>query len=95
MVTVTTDSGFTCTVDERRFRDFRVVRACSMVMKKDSDTDKVIEAASIVPLILGDQEDALYEHIADDGYVDTDKVFAEMFDIMQKAMGQSAEVKKS
>lgn len=96
MVTVVTNTGFECTVDERRFADFRVVDLCGVVLGDSGEADKVLAGTSLLHFILtDDQIKALCSHVEKDGFVSTDDVFAEMFDILNKAKAESAEIKKS
>lgn len=90
MITVTTSSGLVMTVDERRFNDFRVMRAYKKAFGKDkSDMERVDGITDLVQYVLGDKEDELFDYVMDDtGYVDSTKVFNEMGDILD-AMAES------
>ena len=90
MITVTTSSGLVMKVDERRFNDFRVMRAYTKAFGKDkSDMERVDGITDLVQYVLGDKEDELFAYVADDtGYVDSTKVFNEMSDILD-AMAES------
>ena len=94
MMTVTTSSGFSCEVNEKAFRDFRTIRAYAKMSGKGPDTEKLEGAVALVNCILRDNEDALYEHVEENGFVDPAKVFAELKEIMDALQEADAAVKK-
>ena len=96
MVSVITNTGFECTVDERKFSDFRVVDYCGVVLGDSSEAEKVMAGSALLHLILtDDQVKALCNHVMKDDIVSTDDVFTELFDIMNKAKVENSDVKKS
>lgn len=96
MVEVTTNSGFSCTVDERSFADFRVVDACGVILGDGDETAKVLAARTILHIIFNDEQvKALCDHVEKDGFVDMGDVFTELFDVLGATKEESAEVKKS
>lgn len=96
MVSVTTNSGLSVEVDERRFADFRVVDACGVILGDAPEEDKVMAARDILHLIFTDvQLKALYKHVEKDGFVSIDDVYAELFDVLNMAKLENSDVKKS
>lgn len=96
MIEVTTSSGLKCRVNEKQFRDFRTVRAYSAMTGKGSDTDKLEGAVALVRLIMGDQEEAFLQHLEDEvGFVDTERVYLELGEIMAKIKDADEAAKKS
>lgn len=96
MITVTTSTGFTAEVNERIFTDFRVMSAYSkMIDKHKKAEDKLAGATDLVDLLLRDQQQDLYDHLEDeDHYVDPEKVFSELGEIMEQIKDSDADAKK-
>ena len=90
---VKTKSGFECEINERKVKDWKFAKALA---KCDSgDESQALEGATfIVPFLLGkDGENALMEHLTDDGgIVETAAILTEIKEIMALV---GAEIKKS
>ena len=96
MVSVITNTGFECTVDERKFADFRVVDCCGVVLGDSDEMQKVVAATKLMHMIMNEKQiDDLCKHVEKDGVASTDDVFMELFDIMEKAKAENSDVKKS
>lgn len=70
MINGKTKSGFKYEIDERVINDWRLLKY--IAMSESSDPSEQIRGASnLVSLLLGDQEQALMEHLSkeNDGYV--------------------------
>lgn len=87
----TTQTGFEYSVDSRVVKDMRFVEIFARIQKGGDDVIPAI--ADLLPYLFGDSKDALYAHCADeDGYVDVDRVSAELSDIF-KALSGNPETK--
>ena len=80
-----TQTGYEYEIDERILSDWRLTKAIVDTQDKD-DIKKLRAAEEIAVLLLGeDGESALLRHVADqnDGFMPTDKVMAELMDIVK------------
>ena len=85
MMTGKTQTGYEYEIDERILSDWRLTKAIVDTQDKD-DIKKLRAAEEIAVLLLGeDGESALLGHVADqnDGFMPTDKVMAELMDIVR------------
>lgn len=83
---VTTKSGFKCDVNERVLDDWRFVKAIAKSTSDDAN-DKLRGAIDIVSLIMGDNEEAFYKHLASkdpDGIVSETAVTDDLVSIIDK-----------
>lgn len=72
-----TSSGFAYEIDARRLNNYELVEAISKV------EDNPVYLVSIVDLLLGEDAQKLKDYIRDeDGYVDNNKLFKEIEEIM-------------
>ena len=83
---VTTKSGFKCEINEHTLEDWRFTRA---VAKSNSDdaSEKLKGAVEIVTLLLGNNEDAFYKHLASkdpNGIVSESAVTDDLVSIIEK-----------
>ena len=86
MKTVTTKSGFSCELDERRLNDMELFEALTAL---DGGDMSVLPA--VVNKIMGESKKALYEHVrANDGIVPIDKVAAELRDALLALGGKNS-----
>ena len=78
-----TKSGFKYEIDERVINDWRLLKYIAMSESSDP-SEQIKGASSLVSLLLGDQEQALMEHLADknDGYVPAVAVTEAITDII-------------
>lgn len=86
MIKVKTDSGFECEVDENVVNKYAFVKSIAKVEKNPATI------ADIVGLLIGDQEDALIEHLGGDP--DAAAIINEVSNIIG-AISENAKVKKS
>ena len=96
MITVKTSSGFEGEVNEKAFYDFRVMAAYSkMIDRHKKAEDKLAGATDLVDLLLREQQQDLYDCLEDnEHFVDPEKVFAEMGEIMEQIKDAAPETKK-
>ena len=83
---VTTKSGFKCEINERVLDDWRFVRAIAKSTSDDAN-EKLRGAIDIVSLIMGDNEEAFYKHLASvdpDGIVSESAVTDDLVSIIDK-----------
>lgn len=92
MVDGKTKSGFKYKIDERMLNDWRLLKLISLSESKDA-SEQIYGASNLVTLLLGDQEQALMEHIAkiNDGFVPASAVT----DIVAEIMTDVKEIKNS
>jgi len=96
MIEVTTSSGFKCKVNEKQFRDFRTIRAYSAMVGNGSDEEKLEGAIALVSRIMGNQEEDFLKHLEDEtGFVDTERVYLELGEIMSEIKAADDAAKKS
>lgn len=96
MISVTTSSGFTCEVNEKQFRDFRTVRAYSAMIGDGEDTKKLEGAIELVKRVMGSSEEDFLKHLEDEhGFVDTQRVYLELGEIMAEIKKADDAAKKS
>lgn len=94
---IKTKSGFECTINERRLKDWRYIKAVAKMNEAIKNQDES-EAAKVltftIPFLLGeDGEAALMSHVEDeDGIVDSERFVSEYIEITQIA---GEKVKKS
>ena len=83
---IKTTSGLEINVNERRFKDWRYVKAAAKI-NSGKEGDVVEAVAFAVPFILGeDGEASLMRHVEeDDGIVDTPKLVSEFLEITRIA----------
>lgn len=78
-----TKSGFKYSIDERRLRDYRVVKSISDIDSEDATTQikGMIELSS---WLMGDDMGRLEEHVRkkNDGFADVQTIYAEIFEII-------------
>lgn len=92
---ITTDTGFTCEIDERVFDDFRTLSAMGEMFDAEAEPTQRMGAASrIISIVLGGEKKRLYKHLEKDGFVSAEDVYAELNSIMEKVTEAKAEVKK-
>lgn len=97
MITGTTSSGFEFTASENIQKDFRFVKYFAAAQsEKTPAADKVDATVKLVSLVLGEQEEAFIQHIADqnDGVADVDQVGYELGEIIRISSEKSETVKK-
>lgn len=87
MVTGKTKSGFKYAIDERVFKDWRLMNWLRKLMNKEKEGDNVESMDylfNILEFVMGDKMDAYIEHVAskNDGYVDFELVSAEIMEII-------------
>lgn len=89
MVKGKTKSGFKFEVSKRLANDWRFTLALAD-MDSNDQSRALAGSVAVVKLLLGDQEEAFYEHLKDeDGVVPTEKVWAEVAEILEE-MGKPA-----
>jgi hypothetical protein len=93
MITGKTKSGFEFIVSEHIADDWRVVKAVAESQSKE-EAKQLEGTVKAVSLVLGDQEDALCEHIQrEDGSIPTKALIREISDIMAIVKEKSVEIK--
>lgn len=83
---VKTKSGFTCEINEHILDDWRFTRAIAKSHSDNAD-EKMNAAVDMVSLIMGDNENAFYEHLRskdERGIVSEDAVVADLVSIISK-----------
>ena len=82
---ITTDSGFTCSIDTSAMDDMRIMDAL-IDLQNGTRMEQIVALRTILERLLGkDQKDALYEHLeAKTGRAGTIAVQAELLDIFNK-----------
>lgn len=96
MVKVTTESGFTCEVNENSLRDWRFIHSLRDMHQEDTLL-KMQGIYNMILLILGeDGEKRLSEHVKDDsGFIDSFKMAAEVTEIVTKLQNTRVDIKNS
>lgn len=94
MITGKTSSGFEYSVSEKLRNDFRFVLAFADMGSDDAD-EKIRGGVELVNVVLGREgAAALYRHVAEaDGTVPTDKVMAELTEIIRLSGQSDREIK--
>jgi len=94
MITGKTSSGFEFTVSENLKNDFRFVLAYDELMN-GTPAAQLGASPKLVKLVLGeDGAKALYAHVQEpDGFLPTDKVMAELTEIVTASGKANGEVK--
>lgn len=84
-IEITTDSGYSCTIDKTGMDDMRIMDAL-VDLQMGSKMDQVMALRTIMERLLGeDQKEALYKHLEDKhGRAGTSLVQAELYDIFMK-----------
>lgn len=79
---ITTKSGFKCEVKDKLAKDWRLIKVLAKCQKEETAFEGCIELENV---LLGDKgAEALESHLeALDGYVDTEKLFAELTEIVE------------
>lgn len=79
MVKSKTKTGFKFEIDERVLEDWRLILNIERA-ESTNQTERVKGVASLVHLLLGDNEAKLMEHISknNDGFIPTDKIIEEL-----------------
>ena len=87
-----TKSGFKFKIDDRILDDWRLIDAIGL-SESDDASEQIRGMRDLVRLVIGDQFDALKEHIADknDGYIPSKKVT----DLIIEIVNTSKELKNS
>lgn len=83
-----TKTGFEFNIDPRWLRDVRFLKLYKKIQEDD------LAVLDLIELLMGDQEQALYDHVAEEGFVDLEKVADELADIFEQ-LAEDAETKKS
>lgn len=79
---ITTKSGFKCEVKENIKKDWRFIKAISKCQNDETALEGGIELESILLGAKGAK--ALESHLEEqDGYIDTEKLFAEITEIIE------------
>lgn len=74
------DSGFEFSLDSRRLNNYELVEVMAEV-----DSNPLL-LPKVVHLLFGEDEKRLKDHVRDEeGLIDTDKLFKEVFNIIMKA----------
>ena len=91
---VETKSGFKYNVDERRLKDWRYVKAASKI--NGGNEEEILSGITFaIPFLLGEEgENALMEHIEENGTVDTERMLAEFLEIT-RIIGEKAKKSQS
>lgn len=94
MVTGKTSSGFEFTVNESLKNDFRFVLAYDELMNGEPSA-QLSASAKLVKIVLGESgAKRLYAHVQEaDGFLPTDKVMAELTEIVTASGKMDGEVK--
>jgi hypothetical protein len=94
-IKVKTSTGFQCEVDARAIKDVRFLRAIKRLSEGKSDLDAMNAVLDLWELVLGPEGvDRLGEHCADeDGYQDTDKMTAEVTEILEQLKAKDNDIK--
>lgn len=93
MVSGKTKSGFEFTINEHIVDDWRVAKAIAESQSKE-EAKQITGAVKVVSLVLGDQEDALCEHVMrEDGSVPINALMDEISEMMTIAKEKNAAVK--
>lgn len=96
MVKVTTESGFTCEVNEKSLRDWRFIHALRDMAQKDAMIRMQGVYNMILLILREDGEKQLSEHVKDDsGFIDSALMAKEVNEIVIKLKEASPEVKNS
>lgn len=92
---ITTESGFECVIDERKFTDYRFLQKMKKFYSKD-EAVQVEGMIDLIPFVLGEeQNDKLTEFCLDeDGYCDVRRVFNVFQEIFDLAQAENQKVKK-
>lgn len=78
---ITTKSGFKCKVNDKLAKDWRLIKVLAKCQKEATAFEGCIELEAV--LLGAKGADALEAHLeALDGYVDTEKLFAELTEIV-------------
>lgn len=82
MIEIRTESGFSCQLSKNTLNNMDLVEAMS-----DEVASEAFRTAKVAKLLLGEQKDALYDHLRVEGRVPIDAVEREIRDIFL-ALGQ-------
>ncbi len=94
MVKGKTSSGFEFEVNEKVTKSWEFTKTVKLVKSRD-DADQVSGVVDIVHMLLGNQEDALMDHLRDsDGYAMTADIVAEISEILAIIQKEDPETKK-
>lgn len=91
---ITTKSGFKCTIDENRVRDWRFITLTARMAKSRDEIEIINDANAIMTFLLGeDGAEKLIKHLSKSGGIaDVEKVIVECGEIINILKDQ---VKKS
>lgn len=93
MVSGKTKSGFSFEVNEKIIKSWEFTKILRSLKSKD-EGDQLTGAVDFVGKLLGDQEEALMAHLADeDGIVSTEDVINEASEILTIVQEKSSDVK--
>lgn len=92
MVNGKTKSGFKYKIDERMLNDWRLLKYIALSESSD-ESEQILGATKLVSLLLGDQEQALMEHLQkkNDGFVPA----TAMTEVVAEIMTSVKEIKNS
>lgn len=94
MVKGKTNSGFEFEVNEKVTKSWEFTKNVKLVKSRD-DVDQITGIVDIAHMLLGDQEDALMDHLRDsDGLVMTTDIVAEISEILAIIQKEDPETKK-
>lgn len=91
---ITTKSGFKCSVNENKVKDWRFVSTTAKISKAKDEIVIIDSLNFLLNFLLGEeQSNALVEHLSrNDGIADVEKVMAEYREIVERL---SEQLKKS
>lgn len=93
MVSGVTKTGFEFSINEEILNDWRLAKAVAKTESK-KDTERLAGTVEMVEFVLGDQEDALCNHVKrEDGIMPVESLLQELSDIMDIAKEQNAAAK--
>ena len=93
MISGKTKSGFEFSINEHIVDDWRVARAIAESQSK-KESEQIAGAVKVVNLVLGDQEEALCNHVMrEDGSVPINTLMDEISEMMTIAKEKNKEVK--
>lgn len=86
---IKTESGFECSVNEKKAKDWRFIKYLAMCDSKD-ESEMLRGITLAVPFLLGaDGEQKLISHVEKDGVASAEDIMKEFKDILA-AVGESA-----
>lgn len=86
MKTITTKSGFSCTLDETKLNDMELFDALT-----ELDAGNMGVLPTVVSKIMGESKRALYDHVrGENGIVPIEKVTAELRDVVLALGGKNS-----